>query len=185
MMDSIISANSGSASGGGVVFGQRRIVVAEPNEVRGWPEAPLLGQAVSDSLRRMLRARPRQYALVDQDSVRTLLLRTRDINEIARTTNSDLLISVRLTPTRNDSAVMMMQIYDLTAASPFRSRMAVGRTLPRTEVLASLDQVLLSAMTLLDEMTRAPRRPSPPGVSPPDVLSSTPPSIPNRTRPPA
>jgi hypothetical protein len=161
MIDSIIAANSGGTAGTTAV-GPRRVVIAEPGEVRGWPEAPLLGQAVSDSLRRMLRARPRQFALVDQDSVRTLLLRTRDVAEIARNTNSDLMISIRLTPTRNDSAMMMMQIYDLTAANQFRSRAAAGRQLPKNEVLGSLDQVLLSTMTLLDEMTRAPRRPPPP-----------------------
>jgi len=161
MIDSIIAANSGGA-GGTAAPGPRRVVIAEPGEVRGWPEAPLLAQAVSDSLRRMLRARPRQYALVDQDSVRTLLLRTRDVAEIARNTNSDLMISIRLTPTRNDSAMMMMQIYDLTAANQFRNRAAAGRQLPKNEVLGSLDQVLLSTMTLLDEMTRAPRRPPPP-----------------------
>jgi serine/threonine-protein kinase len=156
MIDSIIAANSGGAST--VPAGPRRIVVAEPNLVRGWPEAPLLGQAVSDSLRRMLRARSRQYAIVDEDSVRTLLARTRDINEVARAMNSDLFISIRLTPTRNDSALMMVQLYDLEAASPFRSRTAVGRPLPKSQVLATLDQVLLSTMTLLDEMTRSPRR---------------------------
>jgi len=161
MIDSIIAANSGGAAGTAAA-GPRRVVIAEPGEVRGWPEAPLLGQAVSDSLRRMLRARPRQFALVDQDSVRTMLLRTRDVAEIARNTNSDLLISIRLTPTRNDSAMMMMQIYDLTAANQFRNRAAAGRQLPKNEVLGSLDQVLLSTMTLLDEMTRAPRRPPPP-----------------------
>jgi eukaryotic-like serine/threonine-protein kinase len=165
MIDSIIAANSGNTAGGAVTA--RRIAVAEPAEVRGWPQAPILGQAVSDSLRRMLRSRPKQFTLVDQDSVRTELLRTRDVSEVARAVNSDLLISIRLTPTRNDSAMMMMQVYDLTAAPPYRSRMAVGRPLPKNEVLASLDQVLLSTMTLLDEMTRAPRRASPSSPTPP------------------
>src|SRR5262249_14021356 len=139
----------------------------EPPEARGWPEAPILGRAVADSLRRMLRARSRQYTLVDQDSVRTLLTRTRDIPEIARSSNSDLLVAIRLQPTRNDSAMMMVQIYDLTAAGPYRSRTAVGRTVPKNEVLGSLDAVLLSTITLLDEVTRAPRRVAPPSPPPP------------------
>ena len=172
MIDSIIAANSGSAAVGAGTA--RRIVVAEPSEVRGWPQAPLLGQAVSDSLRRMLRARPKQFMLVDQDSVRTLLLRTRDVNEIGRAANSDLLISIRLAPTKNDSAMMMMQIWDLTAAGQYRSRTAVGRALPKNEVLGSLDQVLLSTMTMLDEMTRAPRRPTPPTTPTPNTPSPTP-----------
>jgi serine/threonine-protein kinase len=157
MTDSIIAANSGGAAT--TATAARRLVVAEPADVRGWPEAPILGRAVSDSLRRMLRARSRQYSLVDQDSVRALLTQTRDVASIARATNSDLFVSIRLQPTRNDSAMMMVQVYDLTAASPYRSRTAAGRIMPKNEVLSSLDAVLLSTITLLDEVTRAPRRP--------------------------
>ncbi|HEY4304267.1 MAG TPA: serine/threonine-protein kinase [Gemmatimonadaceae bacterium] len=165
MIDSIIAANSGAP--GSVVSPVRRVAIAEPSEVRGWPEAPTLAQAVSDSLRRMLRARSKQYAVADQDSVRSLLARTRDVGELGRAMNSDIIIAIRLTPTRGDSAMMMTQIYDLTAPNAFRTRTAVGRSLPKNEVLASLDQVLLQTMTMLDETTRAPRRQMPPGGPPP------------------
>jgi serine/threonine-protein kinase len=164
MIDSIIAANSGASTSTAPVA--RRLVVAEPGEVRGWPEAPILGRAVADSLRRMLRARSRQYSLVDQDSVRMLLAQTRDISSISRAMNSDLLVSIRLQPTRNDSAMMMIQLYDLTAVSAYRSRTVVGRLVPKNEVLGGLDAVLLSTITLLDEVSRAPRRPQP-APSPP------------------
>ncbi|HXT16848.1 MAG TPA: serine/threonine-protein kinase [Gemmatimonadaceae bacterium] len=163
MVDSIIAANSGSASGGAVAGGPRRLAIAEPADIRSWPEANLLGRAVSDSLRRMLRARSKQYSVVDQDSVRLQLARSRDPNELGKTLNSDLIVSVRLQLLRGDSAVLMLQTYDLTATNAFRSRTAVNRAVPKSEVLADLDALLFSTLNFLDEMSRAPRRPRPPG----------------------
>jgi serine/threonine protein kinase len=167
MTDSIIAANSGAGSAAPTA--PRRVMIAEPGDVRGWPEAPILGRAVADSLRRMLRARSRQFAIVDQDSVRTALAQSRDVGQLMHAINSDLLISIRLTPTRNDSAMMLMQVYDVGSAMPYRSRTVGGRVVPKNEVLGSLDAVLLSTMTLLDEMGRppAPRRGPPPPGNPP------------------
>jgi serine/threonine-protein kinase len=164
MMDSIIAANSGAAAAS-TPAGPRRLVVAEPPDIRSWPEASLLGRAVGDSLRRMLRGRSRQYTAVDQDSVRMLLARTRDINEIAKTMSADLMVSIRLNALPHDSAMLMLTIYDLTATNSYRTRTAANRQVPRNEVLANLDALLLSTLTYLDEMSRAPRRP-PPGTTP-------------------
>jgi serine/threonine-protein kinase len=159
MTDSIIAANSGASS---APTGPRRIVIAEPTEQRGWPEAALLGRAVSDSLRRMLRSlRGRQYIVVDMDSARTVLARTRDINEVNKALSADVLISIRLQPLPRDSAMLLIQSYDNGAINAFRTRSVGGRPVPKNEVLTNLDQSLLSILTSLDEMTRAPRRPPP------------------------
>ena len=165
MMDSIIAANSGA--GAAVVAGPRRVVIAEPPEISQWPEAALLGRAVGDSLRRMLRSRPRQYTLVDQDSVRMALSRSRDVSEMSRILGSDLLVSIRLTALPRDSAMMMLQLWDLGATNAYRTRVSGGRKVAKNEVLAGLDAVLLSTITYLDEMSRAPRRPAPPAPIPP------------------
>jgi serine/threonine-protein kinase len=165
MMDSIIAANSGA--GAAVVAGPRRVVIAEPPEISQWPEAALLGRAVGDSLRRMLRSRPRQYTLVDQDSVRMALSRSRDVSEMSRILGSDLLVSIRLTALPRDSAMMMLQLWDLGATNAYRTRVSGGRKVAKNEVLAGLDAVLLSTITYLDEMSRAPRRPAPPAPTPP------------------
>ena len=161
MMDSIIAANSGQTS---AEAGPRRLVIAEPPEQRQWPEASLLGRAVSDSLRRMLRARSRQFSVVDMDSTRALLARTRSISEITKTFGTELLIAIQIQPLPRDSAILMIQAYDYGAVSNYRSRTAGGRPVARNEVLANLDQVLLTALTYLGEMSRAPRRPP---VTPP------------------
>jgi tRNA A-37 threonylcarbamoyl transferase component Bud32 len=161
MVDSIIAANSGSAPAIAMPNGPRRIVIAEPTETRQWPEATLLGRAVADSLRRMLRGRAKQYAVVDQDSVRAQLMRSRDPNEVARGLNSDLLVSIRLQALPRDSAMLLLQAWDMTAINSFRARTAASRTVAKSEVLANLDALLLSLLTYLDEMSRAPRRPLP------------------------
>jgi hypothetical protein len=166
MMDSIIAANSGSGALAGA-GAPRRLIIAEQPEIAQWPEAALLGRAVADSLRRMLRGRSRQYTLVDQDSVRSALTRSRDVTEMGRAFASELLVSIRLTPLPRDSAVLMLQLWDLGASNAYRSRMSGGRKVARNEVLAGLDAVLLSTLTYLDEMSRAPRRPPPAPTPPP------------------
>ena len=170
MMDSIIAANSGTATPGAVV-GPRRLIIAEQPDIPQWPEASLLGRALTDSLRRMLRNRARQYTLVDQDSVRMAVAQSRDVAVMGKTLSSDLLVSVRLTPLPRDSATLMLQLWDLSASNAYRFRTVGGRKVARNEVLAGLDAVLLSTITYLDEMSRAPRRPTPPAPTPPPPTS--------------
>jgi eukaryotic-like serine/threonine-protein kinase len=162
VMDSIISANSGGSTVAAV--GPRRLVIAEPPDQSRWPEAGLLGRAVADSLRRTLRFRRQQFVVVDQDSVRAVLAKTTGVAEISKALNADLIVAIRLQALRGDSAMLLVQTYDLTAVPQYRNRTAGGRPSLKSETLAGLDQVLLSTVTNLDEMTRAPRRPPAPGT---------------------
>jgi hypothetical protein len=157
MTDSIIAANSGTAAA--APSGPRRVMIAEPPDQRQWPEASILGRAVADSLRRMLRVRRGQYTVVDQDSVRMALGRTRDVSELTKSLSADLLVSIRLVIVPHDSAVLLLQAYDLTAVNAYRTRTASNKTVAKNEVLTNLDVLLLSTLTYLDEMSRAPRRP--------------------------
>ncbi len=155
MMDSIIAANGGAASSS---TGPRRLVITEPPPLRQWPEASLLGRAVADSLRRMLRARPKQYTIIDPDSVRLAMTTSRDLGELTKNLSSDLAVSIRITVMPHDSAFLFFQVNDLGAITSYRTRAASSRAVPKNEVLANLDQMLLSVLTFLDEMSRAPRR---------------------------
>jgi serine/threonine-protein kinase len=158
MMDSVIAANSGGAAGGGSAATARRVLIAEQPEMRQWPEAALLGRAVADSLRRMLRARVRQYTVIDQDSVRSALMRSGNLNEASRTLGSDLVVVIRFTPLPHDSAMLMLQVSDLGAVSSYRSRAASTHPVPKSAILASLDALLFATLDYMDEMSRAPRR---------------------------
>jgi serine/threonine protein kinase len=155
MMDSIIAANGGAAAPSA---GPRRLVITEPPALRQWPEAALLGRAVADSLRRMLRPRGRQYTIVDPDSVRSALNVSRDLADLTKTLSSDLVVSIRITPLPHDSAFLFFQVSDLGAITQYRNRAAASHAVPKNEVLAGLDQLLLSVLAFLDEMSRAPRR---------------------------
>ncbi len=155
MMDSIIAANGGGTP---VAAGPRRLVITEPPPLRNWPEAQLLGRAVADSLRRMLRTRAKQYTIVDPDSVRLALTTSHDLSELTHGLSSDLAISIRITALQHDSAFLFFQVTDLGAVPSFRTRAASTRPVPKNEVLGGLDQMLLSVITFVDEVTRAPRR---------------------------
>lgn len=63
---------------------------------------------------------------------------------------------------RGDSALLVVRMHDNGAINAFRSKTATGRPVPRNEVLTNLDQILLTTISTLDEMSRAPRRPVPP-----------------------
>ena len=160
MTDSIIAANSGGAALASA--GPRRLIIVEPPDQRTWPEATLLGRAVADSLRRMLRLRKAQFTVVDQDSVRATIAKTQNVGEITKALNSDLIVSIRLQPLPRDSAILMLQSFDYSAVNPYRSRTAGGKPVPKKELLYNLDQALLSTLTYLDDMIRAPRRPAAP-----------------------
>jgi len=154
MMDSIIAANGGGA---GAAAGPRRLIITEPAPMRQWPEAELLGRAVADSLRRMLRPRSKLYTIVDPDSVRLAIAQSRELGEVTKTLSSDLVVAIRITALPRDSAFLLFQVTDLGAIASYRNRVAASRAGPKNEVLGSLDQLLLNVMTLLDEMSRAPR----------------------------
>jgi eukaryotic-like serine/threonine-protein kinase len=155
MMDSIIAANSGTVA---TPAGPRRLVITEPPPLRNWPEATLLGRAVADSLRRMLRPRAKQYQIVDPDSVRLALASAHDLGELTRNLSSDLAISIRITALPHDSAFLFFQVSDLGAVASYRTRSTSSRAVAKNEVLTGLDQMLFSVITFLDEMSRAPRR---------------------------
>ena len=157
MMDSIIAANGGAASAA-TATGPRRLVIVEPTAMRSWPEAELLGRAVADSLRRMLRTRPRQFMIVDRDSIRLAMATSRDLGDLTKNLSSDLAVTIRIMTIPHDSAFLLFQVNDLGAIASYRTRAASTHAAPKNEVLAGLDQLLLSVMTFLDEMSRAPRR---------------------------
>ena len=55
--------------------------------------------------------------------------------------------------------MLLLQVYDLTAVNAYRTRTASNKMVAKNEVLTNLDVLLLSTLTYLDEMSRAPRRP--------------------------
>ena len=158
-LDSIIAANSGGRPATATAV--RRVIVTEPRESRSWPQASLLGRAVVDSLKRMLRVRPRQYTVIDQDAVRAVLARSRMVDTLSRSLNAELIVSVQLTALPGDSALLLLNMYDMGADRRFQQRTAAGRPVPRSQVLADLDALLLQTLANLEEMSRGARKAAP------------------------
>ncbi|MDB4908799.1 MAG: putative serine/threonine protein kinase [Gemmatimonadetes bacterium] len=158
-MDSLIAANSGRASSAG----PRRIAIVEPRDQSQWPEATLLGRAVVDSLRRMLRARPRLYALVPTDSVRAAMAIPKSADSLSAAVKAELIASVQLIALPRDSALLQVALYDMGAdRRRGRTRSVGGQRVARNEVLGTLDAMLLQTLAYLDDLTRSPRKPAAP-----------------------
>jgi hypothetical protein len=156
-VDSVIAANSR----GSTATAPRRVAVIEPREIRTWPEATVIGRAIADSLRRML-SRQRQFVAVPQDSVRAYMAPTpRTPDSISKNLGAELLVIVRLTALPRDSSTVMLDLYDYGASRSFSRRTVTARSGPRTEVLTSLDVILLQGLGYLNEMSRGDRKPPP------------------------
>ena len=161
-MDSLIAANSGRASSAG----PRRIAIVEPRDQSQWPEATLLGNAVVDSLRRMLRARPRLYSVVPSDTVRAAMALPRSADSLSVVVKAELIASVQLIALPRDSAILQVALYDMGAdRRRGRTRSVGGQKVARNEVLGTLDAMLLQTLAYLDDLTRSPRKPAVPAAA--------------------
>ena len=157
MMDSIIAANSAAAPPAGRSATDRHRRAARSASVAR-------GDARSDAPSPTAFGGCCARASSNSSSSTTTLFaptiaRTRDVGEITKALNSDLVVSIRLTQLPHDSAMLMLQVFDFGAMNAYRARTAGGKPVPKNEVLSNLDQLLLSTVTYLDEMMRAPRRP--------------------------
>jgi eukaryotic-like serine/threonine-protein kinase len=137
--------------------GPRRIVITEPRQTGSRPELAEVGRSVSQSMGSRLRRDP-SYRVVSRDSVLRVLERTREVGEVASALNADVVASVGLIPIPGDSLVVLIRIRDRTAAAPYTYRVASSGTIPISSAPAVVDSMAQSAVSLIDEMTRAPRR---------------------------
>ena len=128
MTDSIIAANSGGGAPRQVRVGSssssRPISVSGPNDAA---RPRRRRQSATDA-----RALRKEHVIVDQDSVRRPH-RTRSDGEITKSLNADLFVSIRFAADPHDSAMLMLQAYDLRAANPYRARTAGGKRWRRTK----------------------------------------------------
>jgi hypothetical protein len=151
------------------VSGPKRVVITDPREYRSRPEVTAFGRVFVDSLRRTLMRRG-GYAVVDQDSVRAVLARTRVREEVTKALHPDLLVSATFMP--GDSIIMMVVSRDATGTvAGSGTRIATLKFSPN-EPVRDLDIAIRSVLGHLEELRRAPRRvykvdippvPKPPG----------------------
>ncbi|HVF40878.1 MAG TPA: hypothetical protein VM939_13340, partial [Gemmatimonadaceae bacterium] len=170
MIDSIVKANMpamiamGSASANAAVrgmgvmvppapWGKRRIVIANPRESRR-AEINVMSSLLVDSLRRALSGRG-GYLLVDQDSVREVLKKSRDMSVLRSALKPDIVISSAFLGT-GDSLTVMFTMRDLS------DQTRVGVRMPTSPVRlgdpGSLSPGIKLVLKNLDDLARAPKK---------------------------
>jgi hypothetical protein len=109
------------------------------------------------------------YAVVDQDSVRALLARTRLRDDVTKALRPELLVSPKFLP--GDSITMMISMRDVTGTSAGSGLRIATVTFPAGDPARGLGLAIQSVLGELEELRRAPRRhkvttptvPKPPG----------------------
>jgi serine/threonine protein kinase len=148
--------------------GPRRVVITDPRESTTRPELNAFSRIFVDSLRHTLMRRG-GYAVVDQDSVRALLSRTRVRDDVTKTLRPELLVSPQFLP--GDSMTMMVSIRDVSGRLAGPSVRIATLKFPPNEPVRGLELAIRSVLGELEELRRTPRRyrvmtpavPKPPG----------------------
>ena len=134
----------------------RRLFISYPSPSRSRAFAASASDSLVDSLRRTL-SRNKRYVLIDADSARDVLSKTRNLNEISKTLNVDLFASIFVSPLPDSSVIWTLQLRDLSAHSAYGVRAVTSKSGP-TSLLAGTDSLVARAVRYLQEIDRAPRR---------------------------
>jgi hypothetical protein len=134
----------------------RRIFISFPTtgERTAMLSAPI--DTLVDSLRRTIGRNPR-YVLIDPDTVRATLQRTRTISSISRALDVELFASIGVSLYPDSSAMWTVTTRDLAAHSAYSSRSFGVRT-PGPALGEAAYTIVGRVMRYLEEMDRAPRR---------------------------
>jgi serine/threonine-protein kinase len=134
----------------------RRIFVSIPSEARRSTAVGAAAGAIMDSLRRTI-GRNKRFIVIDRDSVRDALARTRTTDSIAKLLNVDLFASLYPTVARDSSVQWTLTLRDLGAHPAFGSRSTSVRT--RADSIPWVtDSLIRAGVRMLDEIDHAPRR---------------------------
>lgn len=134
----------------------RRVFISTPR-LRSTFEA--FGPAVdslADSLRRAIARNPR-FIVIDADSTRSILERTRTISRISETMAVELFASIFMNLQSDSSVAWTVTLRDLTAHPSYATR-GMGVMSDPGAPLSAIGKLVAQSMDHLQEMDRAPRR---------------------------
>jgi hypothetical protein len=134
-------------------------MILEPQNVRSRPWLAAASRAVADSLTSVLLAKKGRYVPIDRDSVAMALQKTRSTLRLAEMLDPDVVASITYLSWGDSAIVLQINLRDLTAVSTASYRVAMASVTTRAAPLAGLDNVLGTAASQLDDMSRAPRDP--------------------------
>jgi hypothetical protein len=135
----------------------RRVFIATPR-LRGSQEvfAPAV-DSLADSLRRTIARNPR-FIVIDGDSTRSMLERTRTINVISDAMKVELFASVYINAQSDSSVAWTVTMRDLSA-HPLYAVRGMGVKSDPGAPLSAIDKLVARSVQHLAEMDRAPRKP--------------------------
>ena len=144
----------------------RRLFLSSPRlSARQAAFAPVV-DSLADSLRRAI-VRSARFIVIDADSTRMMLERTRTINSIAAAMKVDLFASIYLSPQADSTVAWTVTVRDLTAHQAFATR-SMGVKSDSGAPLSAIDKLVGRSVQFLHEIDRAPRRAAPPQPPPPE-----------------
>ncbi len=133
----------------------RRVVITEPREIKSRPELTAFGRVFLDSLRRAV-MRSGGFQVVDQDSVRAVLNRTRVRGEVTKDLRPDYLITPQFLP--GDSVTIMVQMRD-ESGTVFGSSTRISTVkLPPDDPVRGLAGAINAVVRDLESLRRSPRK---------------------------
>jgi hypothetical protein len=119
--------------------------------------APAVDSLV-ENLRRAVDREPR-FVVIAADTVRQTLQRTRTVNTVARMLDVELFVSLLPNVLPDSGVLWQVTVRDLSAHPAFDRRITVHKGAP-SALLAEANTLVAHTVRHLEEMDRAPRRPS-------------------------
>lgn len=142
----------------------RRLFLSHPRLTARQAAFTSAADSLADSLRGAIQ-RTGRFVVIDPDSTRLMLERTRTINTIAEAMKVEVFASIYLAQQRDSTVTWTITVRDLTAHPVFTTRSMSTRSDPGVP-LSSIDGLVSKSVQFLHEIDRAPRRPTPPAPPP-------------------
>ena len=134
-------------------FTPRRVVIAPPREARARPELNAAAAVLVDSLMAGLDRHPR-YVVVPRDSVAAVLARSRTVEAVREALDADVIVSLSLIATPDDSVTRLVQVRDLTPPDGRSTSRVVSARVPAMDAARGAGQVPHEVLRALFEMER-------------------------------
>jgi hypothetical protein len=145
---------------------QRRVVVTEPRITnRALTDAAPFATLIGDSLRATI-GRSKRFVVVNPDTVRAALDKTRTIDDLAPALTADMFVNIAAYRAGGDSVTWTVTARDLTANGAYYLRSWTSKPLPvHGASIAPLDSLIALTAVELASMDKAPRK-RPPDTAP-------------------
>lgn len=153
---SVEAAARTASSTRGMMGPVRRVVVAPPRPSRGRPDLNAAAEVLVDSLSAALSRHPR-FTVIARDSVDAALARSRTVESVREALDADIIVSLSLIPTPDDSITRMIQVRDLTSPDGRSMMRVIPSRVPNADPVLGLRELPQETIRTLFEMEQLQR----------------------------